>query len=272
MIDTPDDTSSLTLASYNILHPFSAVKNREPDGVVRLPGGFVTSNWLLRAGKVVRNIKALNCDLVCLQEASPATLRPLRKAFNLITYQDMSAAHEAGPANKRFGTALLAPTSSMKVLGCPPFHNARRAAACVFEHSPSRRQLLVLSVHLKGYPPYQRDMHKLTASKEEGYQELQAYLQQAEAYKTKLDAIIIAGDFNEDAAHYALPLSRHKLMESFGYQRDSNRAPSEFHNARKLDWIYVWSKTPVTLEPATPPLPYPHASDHLPVATRIRFT
>ncbi len=268
--------TSLTLSTYNILHPVYAVAQKEPAGMLVLPNGRIVSNWIMRAGRVVKNIKASDCDIACLQEASPITLRVMREQFNLVGFTEIPRKKPPRFPGARAGNALLLKQGAPVTAGLPLLlggHHplARKAAAAVFTHTVSAKKILVISAHATGYNPTVTDPDELTKSKSAGFMELQSYLNQAEFLKRQVDAIVIAGDLNEDPQEDGKPNSRHDLLRSFGYCSDGNLASSEPRKGRKIDWIYVWSKTPVTSEAVTTPPPHPEASDHLIVTTRFVF-
>lgn len=269
-------TATLTLATYNILHPVYAIAQRAPAGILVLPKGRIVSNWLRRAGRVINNLKASGCDIVCLQEASPITLRALVQHFNHVSFAEYPRKTPPQFPSQRAGTALLFKQNTVISAG-PPLvlggHNAlaRNAAAAIFTHIASGKRILAISIHATGYKPGVSNAAELATSKEAGYLELQSYLAQAEVLKKQVDAVVIAGDFNEDPGEDGKPNSRHDLMRAYGYCSDGNLAASEPSTGRKLDWLYVWGKAPVTVKSVTAPSPHPEASDHLIITTQLHI-
>lgn len=278
-------SDQLTFASYNVLHPQLAIMHGTDEGYELGPDKKPRSNWPTRAPHIIKNLTTTEFDIACLQECDPELLKPLTPAFNLISYTAHPLPPKASPLLQH-GTAIMARSTATKAFETMAFTaqeicdgedgpkalGARTAAAGLFSLQESGRKILVLSVHPSGYSLYQPNEIKKLASRTRGYNELLAYLEQAEPYKRQVDAIIVAGDLNEPPADQLLHvMGRHGLMHIAGYRHDGCQSATHLTNNTRLDWIYVWSREKVKLEPVHPKYPHRHASDHLPVTTRLIF-
>lgn len=263
-------TNSLVIASYNILHPAFAVKNGTTQGVCLQEDGTVTDNWNMRSRQIAANMA--DADIVCLQEADPLLMSDLHSGFTAATY----GSHRRGNEFHYHGTAVLAryfltlskPHRFLWNQGTP---DARTATAMYVTLPDNGPRILIASVHPDGYWDGEQKLHKLEASKEKGHDELFLCITEAERYKNNADAIIIAGDYNEALTPPGQAFNRHALLRMHGYRHDGNMAVTEPATGRKIDWIYVWSKGRVTVEQIETTPPFPDASDHLPVKTRLVF-
>lgn len=257
---------SITIATYNILHPEFALRHKTLEGLRILGAGAYESNWPERRPQIAANLTG--ADLVCLQETDVDMTLQVSSAFNQLVY----APHVKDGKAHCHGTALLAkPEAGTKMQGfclTPEEENTRSLAGMFFKLA-SGRHIIVASVHPDGYSDGEKDTSRLEASKEAGYSQLDLWVRQLEQYKPCVDAILVAGDFNEHFMPPGTQHNRHVLMARHGYQEDGSLTSSEPSTGRKLDWVYVWSRKPVTLEPVLEDVPHPQASDHLPVRTRL---
>ncbi len=264
-------SATLIVTSYNILHPDYALRHRETAGIMQNAEGQIVSNWPQRQHHVAENLAASGTTIACVQEVSIDTLAPLCAQFRALSFYPTH--FRAPPNSASAGNAILSRdenlvrNETLMLPGAEP--QARTATAAFLTLLPTSQRLLVISLHIAGYPHAEPEAVKLAAAKQPGFNDLKCHLKFAEAQKRRVDCIIIAGDFNEDPAHDGRPLSRHDLMRAHGYRSDGNLAASEPAQDRKIDWIYVWSRTPVQMTPITTPPPHPGASDHLPVVTRV---
>lgn len=270
------DREDITIASYNVLHPHLAVKQGIDCGYDLDPAGEPVSNWPERGPQIINNLSAIGMDIICLQEVGPLTLSDLRHAFQLASFAPHPVFDPLRDQVLTYGNAIMTHGNRLLPFGQINLHEkdspTRSAAASFFRTRSSGRKIMVLSLHLAGYLSYQNDPLKLLTARKPGFLELAHYLSEVQKLKPALDAVIVAGDFNEDDSVNDPVLSRFSLLKAAGYQHDTNLRASEHDTGRKIDWIHVWSKRPVTLTPVTVKPPYPRASDHLPVATRISFT
>lgn len=279
-------SDQLTFTSYNILHPKLAIFHGIDEGYELGPDRKPRSNWPTRAPQIARNLATTEFDIACLQECDPSLLEPLTPQFNLISYRPHPLPPDT-PQELQHGTAIMARSAAAEVIQTlaftaqdtrdgengPEAVGARTAAAGLFELKKSGRKILVLSVHPSGYSLYQPNELKKILARKRGFNELFAYLEQAHAYKDHVDAIIVAGDLNEPppADQLMHVMGRHGLMHIAGYRHDGNQSATHLINNTRLDWIYVWSREPVKLQSVNPKYPHRHASDHLPVTTRMSF-
>lgn len=256
---------SLTLASYNILHPrFAAKHKQEP-----LPP-YVTLPWTERAQGIKANLH--DADIVCLQETAPDIIPDVCGRFNAVTH----AMHKHEGHESIHGTGIIANANAGTVKQTfswlAPGENSRRAACAIFTLPDKGPRILVASIHPDGYFEYAPDLARVEADKEDGYRQLAYYLEQAAEYKMgKVDAIVIAGDFNEHYMPRGIEFNRHVLMGIHDFRDDEHLDTTEPSTGRKLDWIYVWSKRNFSLHPVYGDPPHPEVSDHLPVKSRLTF-
>lgn len=256
---------SLTIASYNILHPLLTGHLAPPRG--QRPA-YEPGNWIERSPGIAANIA--EADIVCLQETSRLMSSHVRGRFNAVSH----AMHLNKGAPDIHGVAVLA-RPELTPLSAFSWQmqdgDGHSAAAAIFRLPDDGPRVMAVSLHLEGYWDGERDEEKLENSKSTGYLQLGAYLEKIEPYRNHVDAVVIAGDFNEDVMMPGRRFNRHALMQLCGYEYDEHLAATEPATGRKLDWIYVSSKQPVELEPVYEYAPHPEASDHQPVKTRLTF-
>lgn len=260
---------TITLASYNILHPGLAVAMGTPQGITRMPEGNIASNWYERAPQIADNLEG--ADIVCLQESSPHCAERLTGKFSVLAH----AMHRFHNGTAAHGTALLTAKGQPRPLlvfnWLAPGRRGRNACCAIFKLPDNGPRLLVASVHPDGYWEGEPRDLRFTRKRYKGYRELASYIHRAQPYKQHVDAIVIAGDINEHYMPRGNTHNRHVLLGLNGYQDDHHLVTTEPSTGRKLDWIYVWSRRSVELQPVYEDARFPNASDHLPVKTKLVF-
>lgn len=253
------NNTSVSIATYNILHPFFAVEWSETAGLSEeglkaskedLQNSIqsyqnnvwkIYSNWDQRSGAIASNIKL--ADIVCLQEIAEDTLKTLQELTN---YQLASSVYHYYPGETKFGNAIvyneervsLKETSQISY-ETPP--DIRSAASAVLE--VSTKTIKVVSVHLSGYYPKEPDHQKKQMAKVKGFNELQSFKTQVETEVEGLDGIVIAGDFNESKDEEEAELYRPGYLIEAGYRHDNCFIVTEPLKNRKIDWLFYKSLT-----------------------------
>jgi endonuclease/exonuclease/phosphatase family metal-dependent hydrolase len=158
-----------------------------------------------------------------------------------------------------------------------------KAAMAILEHKDSGQKLGVVSLHLKGFNPYETNEEKLHTSRRHGFDQLMVHIAEVEQLATQHGCrpVIVAGDFNEEHRPDWLP-NRTGLMESKGYHHDGGLEPTEpisgwgklssdlsvQKSPSKIDWIFAKG---VALKPADVAIPFRNASDHLPAFSQFQL-
>jgi len=256
---------AVTICTQNVLHPMLADRLAPPRG--NRPA-YKPASWPERAPGIAANIA--DADIVCLQETSRMVNGHVKGSFNEISL----AMHQGERGKSLHGVSILA-KPEIRPLSAFGWYmqtgEGHSAAGAILRLPDDGPRIMVASLHLEGYWDGEKDEQKLEASKAQGYRELGAYLTYMQPYQKYVDAVVVAGDFNEDCMMPGREFNRHALMELLGYRYDEHLAATEKSTGRKLDWIYVWSKQPVELEPVYDYAPCPLASDHQPHKTRLTF-
>lgn len=257
----------MIILTYNILNPCHAIKHQAVQGIHKDATGKMVSNWDLRKNKLVKNISASNCDVACLQEVSPTTLKPFQEQFKLSSYFE----HSNNNASSAYGNCILT-CSNLKILESGTFKTSetqfRTAAYTKIKEISSGLVYMIISVHLRGYDRHETDPEIKLRIKEDGYKELKNYLSQIETKQA--DVYVIAGDFNEHTSEFDLPKSRHQLLLDAGYFFDKDISPTEHGTNRVIDWIFVKTKETVKIKRIKCTYPHIEASDHFPYVIEIK--
>lgn len=243
----------VSFATYNILHPYYAVKWAEKAGLNEAGQAQAAnvlrasttasepytwklySNWDERCPKVARNIQL--ADIICLQEISRETLENLR----YLTKREIavSAYHSSSDPIQEYGNAILYRAKKASVVeSFEIVHQAgewTRSAACAI-FKIDGRLIEVASIHLTGYFSRESDLEKKQKAKEGGYRELLTYVAGLEE-RENIDGIVIGGDFNEDQSEAGFDLYRPGYLEGKGYRFDGNFAVTEPFKERRIDWL-----------------------------------
>jgi endonuclease/exonuclease/phosphatase family metal-dependent hydrolase len=282
-------STSITLAGYNILNPYHAVKWGESAGLndkakLSLDEAKKStastdpncwrqySNWDQRCPFISKNIQL--SSIVCLQEASIESLQQITPGYTLAC----SVFHSCDNPVQQHGNAIVFKDGQAKLLKAfeikHSFGTWSRSAACaVFQVAD--KVLKVVSVHLSGYTPTEPDVLKKQKSKENGFNELKTYADAVEADLSGIDGIVICGDFNEDPTEAKAPLYRLGHLMERGYTFDGNLSVTEPAKSRRIDWLcfkQLDKKSSVNLVSMGLEVAAPAASDHLMTGTKIEWT
>jgi endonuclease/exonuclease/phosphatase family metal-dependent hydrolase len=229
----------MRLISYNILNPYHAVKWNTLEGLV---DSTQEDNWTLgRREQIFKNLQDAQFDLACIQEVSARTLPEFKKVFTVAGYFPHMSYDEP---ESEHGTAVLYNNDSVSLLQCreliSPTIKQRSATLADFKILNTQRVIRVISVHLKGYNPYEEDLKTKRKSQEVGDQELHYYIQDIQKDLDQVDAIMIAGDFNEDTDEMNArgDLSRQGILMQMGFVWDQQLDITESRSGRKIDWIF----------------------------------
>lgn len=284
------NSTTVSVATYNILNPFFAVKWGEIPGlnevgraaskealsestaVYESNAWTIYSNWDERCPSACSNIQL--ADIVCLQEISEETLQMVQ---NLTKYQLAGAGYHYFPGGTKYGNAILYKEEkvSLKEASEITYENLpaiRSAASGVFE--TNNKVFRVMSVHLSGYYPGESDLQKKQMAKKRGFDELQSFKKQVEETAIEgLEGIVIAGDFNESQDEEHAELYRPGFLMESGYRCDGSFNVTEPLKNRKIDWLFYKSLThnePTLTSMGLERLQKP-ASDHLMTGTLIEW-
>lgn len=251
-----NNTLILSVATYNILNPYHAVKWQTIEGLTSdatlLPKEKLNSaakslewmrysNWEERKMHVSENL--LLASIVCLQEVATGTLSDLSE-LNSHYETAIHVNHQASTPFSKHGTAIIYDPMEVDLIEAHEIKyvsdkkRERFAASATF--NVAGKIIRVVSVHLKGYDSTEKDKTQRELSKNAGYKELLTYLADAEKDTDGIDGIIIAGDFNEDPSpeEKSSPLYRAGLLEKKGFFCDKNMTATEPATGRRIDWIY----------------------------------
>jgi endonuclease/exonuclease/phosphatase family metal-dependent hydrolase len=276
------------IGSYNILSPFLAVKWATEEGLGRdamfkSPSQLKQStdslewvrysNWEERKVTVSTNITL--ASIVCLQEIALATLADIQDQID-DSEEAISAYHDSQSYFGIHGTAIVYKSSEATLLSSRKItyteNGYSRSASCA-TFKIQEKIIRVVSIHLKGYNHLEEDQETRKLSKKHGFNELKAYVTEAEKNTEKLDGIVIAGDFNEDTSEKDLPYYRMGYLEEKGYICDKNMTVTEPRKKRRIDWIYYkplkTSKEDTKLTTLDLEEHQTQASDHLMTGTGI---
>lgn len=268
------DSASLTVGTYNILNPYYALKWSTQPGYDLVDGQKV-DNWrkttdpsgVTRKEKLATEIHNSGCDVICLQEVTPALMMELLAELPDYSYGRF-AGHRTDSEEDLHGVAIIYKGSKVD-LEC--VHTIK-----TLEHTGWYRGCLYLdfkihgtpgtwrvaSVHAKGYNP----ATATAASRKDGFDEIQEIIKATNS--EEIDHFIIAGDMNEDSSQMSLENCRLDVLTSAGYRTDGNVAPTEPATGRKIDWIFY--RGPNSMRPIdTSRYQDTTASDHLLSMTAI---
>ena len=125
----------------------------------------------------------------------------------------------------------------------------RYAAWADLRDLESGRVLRAISVHLKGYNPYEEEIPIKRAAQVNGDTELSYYLDIALDDLDGVDGVTVMGDFNEDAQEMKVrgETSRQAQLIKRGFIWDEVEDVTESRSSRKIDWVFY-------LDTATPKL------------------
>ena len=237
----------MRLVTYNILNPFHAVKWRTDEGL-DVSG---EDNWRdHRALRVISNLQASHFDVACIQELSESTFNDLSSVFEIATFHKHFT--EDAPQGEH-GTAILYNPAKMEMIASGGYRTERTmyryAAWADLRDLESGRVLRAISVHLKGYNPYEEEIPIKRAAQVNGDTELSYYLDIALDDLDGVDGVTVMGDFNEDAQEMKVrgETSRQAQLIKRGFIWDEVEDVTESRSSRKIDWVFY-------LDTATPKL------------------
>ena len=241
--NTNDSDLSLRVGTYNILNPFHAVKWSTAEGLDEQGA----DNWLTgRRQALLGNLNRAQLDLCALQEISTRTYPDLSRAMlntqevgitRLYTHftQDQEGAHGVTVIYNRQRFELI------RDIGLKTPSEEHRCAACVdLRDRRDGRIYRVVSVHLKGYNPYETDLEQKRQSQRRGDAELSSYLPQVLTESEHIDGIFVMGDFNEDAQEMkarGLTSRQNQLLEA-AFKWSGTEEVTEKRTGRQIDWIF----------------------------------
>ena len=231
----------MIVASFNILNPYHAVKWQTQEGLD--PDG--ADNWARhRSARVLDTLRRADFDICAIQELSERTRPVLKDEFAEACFATHWAEEEAGA----HGTAIFYNQERLELLNARAVRHAipdspegkwRCAALAELRERSTGLRFRALSVHLKGYNPYEEEIPEKRRQQQAGDQELASYLAASLADGEALDGVFIMGDFNEDAPEFKArgASSRQGVLIEAGFQWDAREDVTESATGRKIDWI-----------------------------------
>lgn len=244
MSDTKDNSNQAFLVgTYNILNPFHAVKWVTKEGLTS-SGGDNWDEWRSRA--VCNNIEQNHLDICALQELSERTKTEIevKTASGIMMQMSELYLHFTEDEGGAHGVAVLYNPERFKLLndlGLKTSQESYRYAAMVdLEDQHTGSIYRVISVHLKGYNPYQKDVVIKAEEQRRGDEELQEYLTLAMTHSENLDGIFVLGDYNEDAKEMERRgvESRQGRLMLEGFKWTGVPEITETRSERQIDWIF----------------------------------
>lgn len=239
----PHATSTVRIGTYNILNPFHAVKWRTAEGLNEAGD----DNWDQgRAQTILDNLRHASLDLCALQEVSARTYPLLAEASLDQGSCGLSLLHTHATREPEgaHGVAVLYQRARFELIrdvGLKTREEEHRSASCVdLRERESGRVYRVISVHLKGYNPYELDLEHKREAQKRGDHELKSYLGDALAELDGVDGVFVLGDFNEDAPEMEARgiTSRQGQLIQAGFTWSGVIEPTEVKTERQIDWIF----------------------------------
>lgn len=239
---TSPHSHSFYIGTYNILNPFHAVKWKTLEGLNEQQ----EDNWdEWRREAILDNLQRSPLDICALQEVSARTYPELAQASlgGSPTQITQLYTHYTREAEGAHGVTILYRADRWEVVsdqGLKTPSEEYRCAACV-DLRDARNQLVyrIISVHLKGYNPYEEVTEVKRGEQERGDQELTSYLESWTRDAEHLAGVIVLGDFNEDAEEMTARggSSRQGRLITRGFTWSGAHAPTETRSGRQIDWI-----------------------------------
>lgn len=263
----------MNIVSYNILNPFHALLYRTEEGYEAGKKGEIKDNWHRRCYDIIDNLNKSDFSVACLQEVSTKTLSDLSRKYFVVG----ASFHQSDSDEAQHGVAILFNPNKVDLLKVREFYsleereNYRGELYADFYDRATERTVRVASCHLKSYDPTEKSVRLKQHAKEPGYQQLVDLLGKVEADSEDIDAIVIAGDLNEDMSEYDRPLSRQKCLQQHDYDWDGSTNATENGTGRKIDWIFFKGKNGAQFDcsPLDLSSQNQRVSDHRMVGTRV---
>jgi len=250
----------LSVATFNILSPYHAVKWAEPSGlnsfgqaqeadvlkILAKKGVWrLFSNWSNRQSELANQLKMF--DLVCVQEISPHSLRDLQGVGLTLTTPHY---HLKSPHYEVHGNVIVYNPKVLSLIAEGSFEfekdDVRRGAVWadfLFE----KIKIRVVSLHLKGFSKIGDPVS------EPGYNELLFYESELEKLTSSREVTIIGGDFND-------PNQRPDYLRQKGFKTLTEKG--------SIDWLFVKGRG----ELSSPQIFPGTSSDHPLISVKIKFS
>lgn len=234
---------SFLIGSYNILNPYHAVKWNTDEGLNEQGD----DNWEEgRRSSIIKNIQDAQLDICALQELSDRTVDELKIPIADDKFMQRSSLwkHFTEEPEGAHGVAVFFNPDRFALVaerGIKSSDPKFRYAACVDLKDLSNGFVYrVVSVHIKGYDPYEKDLALKSESQKRGDQELSEYIADCTHSHEQLDGIFIMGDFNEDAEEMERRglLSRQGQLIQAKFTWTGVTCPTETRSQRQIDWIF----------------------------------
>ena len=240
---SPTQNHSFFIGSYNILNPYHAVKWTTDEGLDEQG----EDNWETgRRSAIIKNIQEAQLDICALQELSDRTIDEIKIPISNEQYMQHSSLwkHFTEEEEGAHGVAVFYNPQRFSLVaeqGIKSSDPKFRYAACVDLKDLTNGFIYrVVSVHIKGYDPYEQDLDRKTESQKRGDQELSEYLMECSKNSEHLDGIFILGDFNEDAQEMerrGLDSRQGQLIKA-QFSWTGVAYPTETRSQRQIDWIF----------------------------------
>lgn len=231
------------IGSYNILNPFHAVKWRTDEGL----NNEGNNNWDEgRRRAIISNIQNMKLDICAIQELSDQTVNELQVPLEGAQHMMISTLwkHFTEEPEGAHGVAVLYNPNRFKLVqdrGLQTSQAQYRYATFVdLKDIQTGFIYRVLSVHLKGYDPYQQNLELKTESQKRGDNELTEYIEHCLQDLDAIDGIFVLGDFNEDAQEMSRrgANSRQGQLIQAGFNWTGITCPTETRSQRHIDWVF----------------------------------
>jgi len=234
---------SFVIGTYNLLNPFHAVKWSASEGIDEAG----EDNWDKgRCDSLISNINLANLDICAVQEINQKTGRDIQRVLPGLASMTLSRIrlHKSTEAQSAHGVAVLYNTKRFKLLDDKGIQTSqlhyRHASSVDLKERKTGSVYRVVSVHIEGYNPHEKDISKKRQEQMRGDHELLEYLKTIMADIDGLDGIFILGDFNEDAQEmrFRNAESRQGCLIDLGFQWSGVITPTETRSKRQIDWIF----------------------------------
>lgn len=258
-------SNTLSLVSYNILHPGLSVYWKIPEG---LDADTQADNWPSRLPHIAQLLSDIGADIVCLQETDPTLSEQI--AAHLPDYAVAGTA--LNPEIKydtAYGTSILYKPNRLRLNQAHTIeskNNRRCACAGLFSDLASGKQIAILSCHIEGFNLDTPDEPKTQNKRRNGWHELHSYIQQLDALAATDSAMVIAGDLNEDERFIGDAMSRCDLLRAHDYTTISDNRPT--YKSIRLDWVFCKQAQLKTCQPVENADSL-KGSDHLPLRAEL---